>query len=98
MYQERLFNRTRWRLASWYAAVMGIILSLCSFTVYMVLVNTYWAALHRELQSVAGTLHDSLEPTLKQAGRLNSNSQQLLPFLYGESQLLRANNIFARFS
>jgi len=30
MNQNELFNRTRWRLASWYAGVMGIILSLCS--------------------------------------------------------------------
>lgn len=77
--QNRLFHLTRWRLAGWYAGVMGIILGLCGLGVYQAIVHAHWVALDSELESVAGTLHDSIEPILKQPGRLEPNTQQLLP-------------------
>lgn len=77
--QNRLFNLTRTRLAVWYAVVMGLILSLCGLAAYNAIAHTHWVTLKRELESVAGTLHDSMEPTLKQPGRLEPDAQQLLP-------------------
>lgn len=77
--QTKLLRQTRWRLALWYAAVMGLILSLCGFAVYEVIIQAHLAALDRELESVTGTLHDSIEPNLKQPGRLEPIFQQLLP-------------------
>ena len=77
--QNRLFHLTRWRLASWYAVVMGLILSLCGWGVTQAIAHAHWVALEGELKSVAGTLHDSIEQTLKQPGRLEPNTQQLLP-------------------
>ena len=77
--QSRLFYLTRWRLASWYALVMGLILSVCGLGVYQAIAHAHWVALEGELNSVAGTLHDSIEQTLKQPGRLEPNTQQLLP-------------------
>ncbi len=79
MNQNRLFHLTRWRLAAWYAVVMGFILGLCGLGVYQAIVHAHWQTLDRELESVAGTLHDSIENTLKQPGRLELTTQQLLP-------------------
>ncbi len=79
MKQNRLFHLTRWRLAAWYGVVMGFILGLCGLGVYQAIVHAHWQTLDRELESVAGTLHDSIENTLKQPGRLEPNTQQLLP-------------------
>ncbi|MBD2041673.1 two-component system sensor histidine kinase RppB [Microcoleus sp. FACHB-672] len=81
MNQNKLFQLTRWRLASWYAGVMGLILSLCGLGVYEAITHAHWVTIDRELESVAGTLHDSIEPLLKQPGRLEPAAQKLLPDL-----------------
>lgn len=79
MNQNKLFNQTRWRLASWYAGVMAFILSLCGIGVYNAIAHAHLVALDREIESVAGTLHDSLELKLKQPGRLEPILQRFLP-------------------
>ena len=81
MNQNELFNRTRWRLASWYAGVMGVILSLCGLGVYEAIAHAHWVTIDRELQSVAGTLHDSIEPILQQPGKFEPEVKRLLPDL-----------------
>ncbi|MEG4997322.1 two-component system sensor histidine kinase RppB [Microcoleus sp. B4-D4] len=89
MNQNKLFNRTRSQLAISYAAVMGLILSLLGFCVYKAIAHAHWVAIDRELQSVAGTLHDSLELKLQQPGRLEPTVNELLPNL----RLIGANGI-----
>jgi signal transduction histidine kinase len=79
--QNKLFNRTRWQLALSYAAVMGLILSLLGLGVYEAIAHAHWVAIDRELESVAGTLHDSLEIKLQQPGRLEPIVNELLPNL-----------------
>lgn len=64
MNSHQLFRRSRTRLALWYALVMGAILSLSGFGMYSSLVQSNWAAMEREIESISGTLHDSLEPML----------------------------------
>ncbi|MEG3863361.1 two-component system sensor histidine kinase RppB [Microcoleus sp. herbarium12] len=81
MNQNKLFNRTRSQLAISYAAVMGLILSLLGFGVYKAIAHAHWIAIDRELESVAGTLHDSLEIKLQQPGRLEPIVNELLPNL-----------------
>ena len=81
MNQNKLFNRTRGQLAISYAAVMGLILSLLGFGVYKAIAHAHWVAIDRELESVAGTLHDSLEIKLQQPGRLEPIVNELLPNL-----------------
>jgi signal transduction histidine kinase len=81
MNQNRLFFLTRWRLAGLYAGVMGIILSLSGLCVYQWMAHADWQALDQELESVAGTLHDGLEPKLKQPGQIEPSVEQLLPSL-----------------
>src|SRR4028119_508027 len=81
MNQNKLFRLTRWRLASWYGGVMGVILSVCGLGVYEAIAHAHWMTLDREIESVAGTLHDSIEPMLKQPGRLEPEVWRLLPDL-----------------
>ncbi|HBE48263.1 MAG TPA: two-component sensor histidine kinase, partial [Cyanobacteria bacterium UBA11369] len=81
MNQNKLFNNTRTSLALSYAGVMGLILSLLGFGVYRAIAHAHWIALDSELESVAGTLHDSLELKLKQPGRIEPIVSELLPNL-----------------
>ncbi|MBK4731226.1 HAMP domain-containing histidine kinase [Oxynema sp. CENA135] len=76
-----LFQKTRWRLACWYAGVMGIILSLSGFGVYEAIAHAHRMTLDRELESVAGTLHDTLETVLETPGQLESDALRFLPEL-----------------
>lgn len=79
--QIKLFNKARWRLAAWYAAVMGLILILCGLVVYQVMIQAYLVSIDRELESVTGTLHNVIEPSLKQPSRLSPVFQSVIPNL-----------------
>ncbi|MBD2772322.1 two-component system sensor histidine kinase RppB [Iningainema tapete] len=77
--QMRLFHKTRATLALWYAVVMGLILSLCGFAVYEVIIEAYLLSINRELESVTSTLHNVIEPTLKKPGQRSPVFEQILP-------------------
>lgn len=79
MRQSRLFNRTRLKFAAWYTGVMGLILSVFGVSVYLHLAQSHFQAIDSEVQTLAGTLHDSLEPVLEQPGQLNATVKQILP-------------------
>ena len=79
MNQNKLFKLTRVRLALWYVIAMALILSLCGFGVYKAVSHAHWVALDQEVESVGGTLHDSIELKLQQPGRLEPMIQELLP-------------------
>jgi signal transduction histidine kinase len=81
MHQNKLFNRTRGRLASWYAGVMGMILSLSGLATVQTLSYAHWHAVEQELESISGTLHDNLESKLKRPGYVESSVEQALPGL-----------------
>jgi signal transduction histidine kinase len=81
MHHNRLFQKTRQQLASWYAGVMALILGIGGLAVYEVVSYTRWQIIDQELESVAGTLHDGLEPFLHQHGQLDVQAQKLLPSL-----------------
>lgn len=81
MNSHQLFRRSRLRLALWYACVMGVILSLFGFGMYRSLVRANWVALEREIESIAGTLHDSLEPMLPASENPTTVLQQIFPDL-----------------
>lgn len=74
---QKLFRRSRIRLACWYAIAMGGILSLSGLGMYRALVQANWVALEREIESIAGTLHDSLEPMLPAFGDPTEVLQQI---------------------
>ena len=79
MRQSRLFNQTRLKFAAWYTGVMGLILSVFGVAVYLHLAQSHFQAIDSEVQTLAGTLHDSLEPTLDQPGQLTATAKQILP-------------------
>jgi hypothetical protein len=58
---------------------MGLILSLSAFGFYKAVFHAHVVALDSEIESVAGTLHDSLELKLLQPGRLEPIAHQLFP-------------------
>ncbi|MGB3239757.1 MAG: two-component system sensor histidine kinase RppB [Geitlerinemataceae cyanobacterium] len=91
MDSHQLFRRSRIRLALWYALVMGVILSVSGFGIYRALIQASWAALEREIESIAGTLHDSLEPRLPASGDPTTVLQQIFPDLCLAGQFCRTN-------
>lgn len=76
-----LFRRSRTRLALWYAGVMAAILSLSGFGMYRFLIQSNWKAMEREIESIAGTLHDSLEPMLPTSKEPTAILRRILPEL-----------------
>jgi signal transduction histidine kinase len=81
MNRNQIFSQTRWRLAVLYAGVMGVILSLSGVAIYYIMIQVYGFGLHQELESVAGTLHYSLEPNLQQPGQVEPEAIKALPGL-----------------
>lgn len=79
MNQNKLFRLTRVRLALYYAIVMGLILSLCAFSFYRSVFHAHVVALDSEIETVAGTLHDSIELKLQEPGRLEPLALKLFP-------------------
>ncbi|AFY36270.1 two-component system sensor histidine kinase RppB [Calothrix sp. PCC 7507] len=79
MNQNKLFRLTRIRLALYYAIVMGLILSISAFGFYRAVFHAHVVALDSEIESVAGTLHDSIELKLQSPGRLEPLAHQLFP-------------------
>jgi two-component Ni(II)/redox sensor kinase NrsS len=81
MNNQQLFRRSRTRLALWYAGVMAVILGLSGLGIYRALIQANWEALEREIESIAGTLHDSLEPMLPPSADPTVVLQQIFPDL-----------------
>lgn len=79
--QNKPFHLIRWRLAGWYAGVMALILSLGGFAVYRLIVHAQWVNTEQEMASVAEALQETVEPALKQPGKLDPSIRQLLPGL-----------------
>jgi two-component Ni(II)/redox sensor kinase NrsS len=84
---HHLFRRSRIRLAFWYAFVMGAILSLSGLGMYRAIIRVKWTSLEREIESIAGTLHDSLEPMLPASAAPTTVLQQIFPDLCLVGQL-----------
>jgi signal transduction histidine kinase len=60
---------------------MGIILCLAGAGAYQMMVHAHWQGLQDEIEAVAGTLHDTLEPMLQQPDQMNPYVQNVLPNL-----------------
>lgn len=91
MNSYQLFRHSRLRLACWYVMVMGIILGLSGLGMYRSLVQSNWRAMEREMESIAGTLHDSLEPMLPASEDPTTVLQRILPELCLVDQPCQAN-------
>ena len=61
--------RSRLRLAAAYLAVIGLILYGAGYGLFGLLMRSNWSALESEVETLAGTLHDSLKPLLPAEAR-----------------------------
>lgn len=81
MNRNRAFFLTRRRLAGLYTGTMGLILALCGFGFYESMAHEHWQSLNRKLGTVAGTLHDGIEPALEHPGAVEPIIDHFLPGL-----------------
>ncbi|MDX2213707.1 MAG: two-component system sensor histidine kinase RppB [Oculatellaceae cyanobacterium bins.114] len=81
MKHSKVFHSTRLRLAGLYAGTMGIILIICGVGFYEAMARSHLSELNHRLESVAGTLHDGLEASLREPGRLEPVVQKFVPSL-----------------
>jgi two-component Ni(II)/redox sensor kinase NrsS len=69
---------------------MGVILSVFGLGMYRAMVQTNWTAMEREIESIAGTLHDSVEPLLPPSEDPTAVLQQIFPDLCLSGQPCKA--------
>lgn len=81
MKQNQLFSQTKWRLTTWYAGILTMILGWSGLGVYQAIAHAHRITINQELKTVAGTIHDSLEPILEQPGVLKQDVINILPNL-----------------
>lgn len=81
MKTSQLFSHSRLRLAVWYTLVMGVILSVSGLGIYRAFIQSNWKAMEREIESISGTLHDSLEPMLPASEEPTTVLKRILPEL-----------------
>ena len=76
-----LLWRARLRLAGLSLLVMGSLLYGAGWAMGRLLLQTKQGAIQRELETIAGTLHDSLRPSLPEYGPASLNIAAVLPGL-----------------
>ncbi len=81
MHQNQLFNRTRIKLTGFYAVVIGVIMILSGYGIHRVMIRVFERTVDRELNTLAGTVHDTLEAILQQPGVVNPVAIAVLPGL-----------------
>ncbi|MGB2925034.1 MAG: two-component system sensor histidine kinase RppB [Limnothrix sp.] len=79
MKNNRLFQTTWWRLASWYAGTMSLIFAACSFGLYEAIVHAHRVTIHREMESIAETFRQNLKLHLKESGEFEETVEHLFP-------------------
>jgi two-component Ni(II)/redox sensor kinase NrsS len=72
---------SRLRLAWAYLAVIGVILYGAGYGLFGLLMRANWTAIEREVETLAGTLHDSLKPLLPPEARPSPQLARVLPGL-----------------
>ena len=90
MRQNRLFNRTRIQLTGFYAIVIGLITLISGCGIHLVMVRAFERTVDRELNTLAGTVHDTLEAVLQQPEIVDPVATKLLSGLWCDS--LRVNH------
>ena len=78
MRQNRLFNRTRIQLTGFYAIVIGLITLLSGSAIHLVMIRAFERTVDRELNTLAGTVHDTLEAVLQQPEIVDPVAKKLL--------------------
>jgi signal transduction histidine kinase len=81
VHQNRLFNRTRIQLTVTYAIAIGLITLLAGCAIHLVMIRAFARTVDRELNTLAGTVHDTLEAVLQQPEIVDPVAMNLLPGL-----------------
>jgi signal transduction histidine kinase len=81
VHQNRLFNRTRIQLTATYAIAIALITVLSGYAIHLVMIRAFARTVDRELNTLAGTVHDTLEAVLKQPEIVDPVAMNLLPGL-----------------
>ena len=81
MHQNQLFNRTRIQLTGFYAIVIGLITLTSGYAIHLVMIRTFERSVDRELDTLAGTVHDTLEAVLQQPEVVDAVAMNSLPGL-----------------
>ncbi len=81
MHQNQLFNRTRIQITIIYAIVIGLITLLSGYAIHLVMIRAFARTVDRELNTLAGTVHDTLEAVLQQPEIVDPVAMSLLPGL-----------------
>ena len=81
MHQNQLFNRTRIQLTGFYAIVIGLITLTSGYAIHLVMIRTFERSVNRELDTLAGTVHDTLEAVLQQPEIVDAVAMNSLPGL-----------------
>jgi signal transduction histidine kinase len=81
MHQNRLFNLSRLKLTGFYAIVIGLITLSSGLAIHLVLIRAFARTVDRELNTLAGTVHDTLEAVLEQPQLVSLGAMKLLPGL-----------------
>ncbi len=81
MRQNRLFNRTRIQLTGFYAIVIGLITLTSGCAIHLVMIRAFERTVDRELNTLAGNVHDTLKAVLKQPEIVDRIALNLLPGL-----------------
>jgi signal transduction histidine kinase len=81
MRQNPLFNRTRIQLTGFYAIAIGLITLTSGFAIHLVMIRAFERTVNRELDTLIGTVHDTLEAVLEQPQIVAPAAMQLLPGL-----------------
>jgi signal transduction histidine kinase len=86
MKSNRLFKQTRVKLACYCALVIGMIVISSGYAIHVVMIRAFARAVDRELNTLAGTIHDSLEAMLTEPGVIDSATLQMIPGICPISQ------------
>jgi signal transduction histidine kinase len=83
---NRLFSRTRWRLAFSYAIAMALILGAMGIFWYATTQHILMFSAAKELDSFVGVMHDEIEVNLSKPGEVSKDVMNFLPQMCLTSQ------------
>ena len=70
--QNKLFERSRWQLAIWYAGILSLVLGICGVGIYQAIAYSQRLTVDRELEAIANSIHEVLEPILQEPGQFKA--------------------------
>jgi signal transduction histidine kinase len=79
MQNNTIFNQTKLKLISCYAASIGLIVLSSGFAIHCIMTQAFDQAFHQELETIIDITHNSLEAVLKTPGVIDPAALKILP-------------------